>query len=85
MIVINGHGGDVRVGYQVCARLQRWQLSAGTLTANDVDVDPYWIEQPGAKSLRLPMKSGTWTWRDVDASVMGTTLLVRVSGSPEQR
>jgi hypothetical protein len=85
VIVINGHGGELKVGYQVCVRLNRWQLSGDTLIANDVDVDPYWIEQPGPRHLRLPMKSTTWMWRDVNASVGGNTLVVRVSGAPDQR
>lgn len=84
-IVINGHGGEIRVGYQVCVQLRRWQLNAETLTANDVTVDPYWVEQPGLRTLKLPMKNTTWTWRDVNVSVMGTTVIVRVSGSPDKR
>jgi hypothetical protein len=85
VVVINGYGGEVRVGYKVCVRLRAWQLNADMLTADDVEIDPYWVEQPGMKSLRLSMKNTTWTWRDVNPTVAGKSLFVRVSGSPEQR
>ena len=85
MVVINGRGGEIKVGYKVCAQLGTWNLSADSLTANDCTVDSFWIEQPGSKTLRLQMKNCIWQWRDADVSVAGTTLFVRVSGSPEQR
>lgn len=85
MIVINGRGGEVRVGYQVVARLGTWTLRDGLLTADGVEVDAYWIAQDCDRTLRVPVGNSTWTWRGVDASASGSTLFVRVSGSPEQR
>jgi hypothetical protein len=85
MVVISGRGGDVRVGYQVVAKLGTWTLRDGLLTADGSEIDAYWITQDGTKTLRVPVGNSTWSWRGVDASASGTTLLVRVTGSPERR
>lgn len=85
MIVVSGIGGEVLVGYQKAATLQRWTLRDGLLTGESAAVDDYWLSQPYAKTLRVPVGKSVWMWRDVDVTFTGATLLVRVSGSPEQR
>lgn len=85
MVTVSGRGGEVRIGYQTVAELGTWTLRDELVTAAVASVDTYWMDQPYAKALRLPVGRSTWIWRDVNVSVAGTTLLVRVSGSPEQR
>lgn len=82
----NGTSGELRLGYQVAARLGRWTLTAeGAFEAAVVEVNEFWISQPGSRVLIVPLGRRQWVWRDVDLLDQGPPLRLRVTGAPELR
>jgi hypothetical protein len=83
-IKLRGTGGELRHGYRVAARLKQWEITYGVLTSPDADIDTFWANEEGAKSLRLIIGRSEWTWRDVKVSGLTPTLIVDVSGPVER-
>ena len=82
-MTIVGTGGEVRVGYQLAARLGPWTIevpspAAGRVTAELQTVDPWWITQPGTE-LRLVTRNAEWVWTTFDLIRPGVW---RVRGAP---
>ena len=85
---IAGTGGDIRVGYQHAATLERWSIHASgyqpqisyTLKAEVVERDEYWFfETPHSVSLRMGQRH--WLWHNV--TVTGDTSITgELYGSP---
>lgn len=85
MITMRGSGGEIRTGCRVAARLKRWAIANDVLTADDAEVDDFWAEDPGPKSVCLQIGNSQWTWRDVTVACWRPTLTVAVPGAPERR
>ena len=65
-MTIVGEGGEVRVGYQLAARLGRWTWeispkTVGVITATLIEPDAWWITQPPTE-LRLTTRDADWVW-----------------------
>lgn len=82
---MTGVGGTVKVGYQVAARLQSWELAGDQILARGAQIDPFWITAEGVKTLSLPMGRTEWRWDHVDILGVTPTLAVKVHGSPTVR
>lgn len=83
-IRMRGTGGELKVGYQVAARLGSWDIAHDVLTSPGAKVDPFWSGEPGSRSLRLVIGNTVWTWNDVRVSSYDP-LTVDVSGTPDRR
>lgn len=80
-----GPAGELRLGYQVAARLGSWTFQEDRVEAAVEDANEFFLDQPGAKSLWLRMGRKYWVWQTVDVVDAGRPMVVRVSGSPEVR
>jgi hypothetical protein len=85
MIRMRGTGGEIRTGCRVAARLKRWAIENDVLQAEGAEVDDFWADDPGPKSVRLRIGESEWTWRDVNVMTWRPTLVATVPGSPERR
>ena len=85
---VEGHRGELRVGYQVAAELGKWKLDLEptlprqyAVVADVVATSDYWMaERPLA--LRLDVGADVWTWRQVEPVIDINRLTVTVAGVP---
>lgn len=82
MFQVSGESGEVKVGYEVAARLGRWRLDGARLEAQADDVNQFWIDSDGPFTVRLKMGRRYWVWKTVDLLDGGSPLSVRVHGAP---
>ncbi|HET9025196.1 MAG TPA: hypothetical protein VFN64_11525 [Burkholderiaceae bacterium] len=84
-IAMRGAGGELRVGYAIAARLRRWEIVGDELVVHEADVDPFWGEAEGRRSVHLAFGRSWWVWRDAEVLSMEMPLRVRLVGSPVTR
>jgi hypothetical protein len=87
----DGVSGELRVGYQLAARLGRWSIdlddthlgpARGTLRAAIVDAVPFWIDQRPFTA-RLQLGPGSWLWAVGVTVIDGSTCTMQIDGQPE--
>jgi hypothetical protein len=86
-MVMRGPSGEIRHGYQVAARLGKWEAmprneTEMSFTASVVSVDEYWIlQEPLEVALRLARTE--WVWREVAPVRDGNQIHIVLKGKPE--
>lgn len=72
---VSGWSGELRVGYQVAARLGAWALAItrapalrATLRAEVLAADAYWVRSP-AFGVALAIGSSEWRWADAVVTI----------------
>ncbi len=82
MIRIAGLEGEIKCGYQIAAKLGKWEFVQPMLEAKPIDVSDFWLSQ---KPLHLYLKIGkkTWRWHDVELIENGAIVRVKVKGNPK--
>lgn len=84
---VTGQRGELRVGYQVAARLGSWEIVPGPhaafqLTATIHDEHEVWSGQPGPKDLVLSLGSAEWSWSGVSPERRGEHVVVVLTERP---
>lgn len=89
----SGVTGELRVGYQVAARLGAWGVDGTpdgrwSFTGRLVESNAYWIESPGPFTLRLEIRLASgpryWQWRGLSITERSPqSITIHGNGSPE--
>ncbi len=83
---MRGGHGEVRKGYRVAAHLGEWTMDeGGRLQGTPLDVNHYWLDQPGSFELWLWLGRRAWGWREAEILDKGAPFIVRAIGSPVVR
>lgn len=85
MVTMRGSGGEIRTGCRVAARLKRWEIANDLLRAEGAEVDDFWADDAGPKSLVLRLGGTQFVWRDITVNAWRPTLIASVPGAPERR
>ena len=91
-MLASGHRGELRVGYQVAAKLGRWSLSvdddaegkSSVLEASVTASNAHWLASVDTFDLELRLGSMLWLWRNVRPVIdQGTSVSITLVGVPE--
>jgi len=81
---ITGTAGELRKGYQVVARLGRWSMDQkDRCDAAIVELNTFWVDQPGSCALWLRMGTNFWVWRNIEVLNLNGSFSAHVKGSQE--
>jgi hypothetical protein len=79
-----GVSGELRLGYQVVARLGRWALAEDRVECTAADINEFLADQSGF-ALWLRMGERHWVWKPVEVLDWSQRMQIRITGSPEVR
>ena len=92
-MLANGHRGELRVGYQIAAKLGRWSLSvdhddsggkSSVLEASVTASNAHWLSSVDTFDLELRLGTMLWLWRNVTPVIdQGTSVSITLVGVPE--
>jgi hypothetical protein len=85
MGMMRGARGELKKGYQVAAHLSRWTVTKDRVEATVGTVNDFLIQQSGPFDLWLQIGTRQWVWRAVEILELGSTIAIRIVGSPESR
>ena len=87
-MLATGHRGELRVGYQVAAKLGSWSLEIlprgkASCEASVASSNQHWLESKGPFDLVLKMGSALWIWRSVTPVIDQWKIRMSIKGQPE--
>lgn len=83
---MRGVSGELKRAYLTVARLGSWTMDqSGRVEADVIDMDEFYLDQPGTLKLALQMGRKVWVWPDCEVVERGELLVAVAKGSPEVR
>ena len=90
-MVISGHKGKAKVGFQSAVQFADWTLTTdevlgvrATVVGAVQEIDKYWVTQPITK-VGFWMGESWWVWSEVELVSIDSNVMFRVTGNPETR
>lgn len=89
-MILTGHRGELRVGYQVAARISKPRLvregkaAPWKLEGDIVETDAFWVGR-GPFELHVYVEQDRpWKWKSVSPEIQGGRVSAVVEGYPEK-